>query len=65
MLTTLKKLSLWVIVLNGYFSKQSFMNLTTKKNNDVNNTLNEYIDSNNKKHFNVLVEQLKTYILND
>ena len=45
--------------MDNFHFKQALMNLTTKKNDDVYNALIEYIDSNDKEHFNVLVEQFK------
>ena len=45
--------------MDNFHFKQALMNLTTKKNDDVYNALIEYIDSNNKKDFNMLVEQFK------
>ena len=45
--------------MDNFHFKQALMNLTTKKNEDVYEALLEYVNSNNKKDFNLLVEQFK------
>lgn len=45
--------------MDNFHFKQALMNLTTKKNNDIYEALLEYVDSNNKKDFKLLVEQFK------
>lgn len=45
--------------MDNFHFKQALMNLTTKKNDDIYEALLEYVNSNNKKDFNLLVEQFK------
>ncbi len=45
--------------MDNFHFKQALMNLTTKKNDDIYETLLEYVNSNNKKDFKLLVEQFK------
>lgn len=45
--------------MDNFHFKQALMNLTTKKNDDVYEAMLEYVNSNNKKDFNLLVEQFK------
>lgn len=45
--------------MDNFHFKKSLTQLTTKKYPDVRQALEEYIDSNNKKDFNMLVEQFK------
>ena len=45
--------------IDNFHFKQALMNLTTKKNEDVYESLLEYVNNNNKKDFNLLVQQFK------
>ena len=45
--------------MDNFHFKQALTQLTTKKYQDVNDALLEYINKNNKKDFNILVEQFK------
>jgi len=45
--------------MDNFHFKQALTLLTTKKYQDVNDALLEYVNSNNKKDFNILVEQFK------
>ena len=45
--------------MDNFHFKQALMNLTTKKNEDVYEALLEYVNNNNKKDFNLLVQQFK------
>ena len=45
--------------MDNFHFKKSLTQLTTKKYSDIRQALQEYIDSNNKKDFNMLVQQFK------
>ena len=45
--------------IDNFHFKKSLTQLTTKKYPDIRQALQEYIDSNNKKDFNMLVQQFK------
>lgn len=45
--------------MDNFHFKQALMNLTTKKYEDVYDTLLEYVNHNKKKDFNYLIEQFK------
>ena len=45
--------------MDNFHVKQALVQLTTKKYQEVNNALLEYINKNNKKNFNMLAEQFK------
>ena len=45
--------------MDNFHFKKSLTQLTTKKYPDIRQALQEYIDSNNKKDFNMLVQQFK------
>ena len=41
--------------MDNFHFEQALMNLTTKKNDDIYEALLEYVNSNNKKDFKLLV----------